>query len=252
MKYYLLCAIILFVACNRTHEAKVMQSLNIYSVYGLEKEMPDIERLKIALKGLPMYSTLKDKLDFYSTELLTSKAENILIYIIQFAGDPNKVYAVKGMIAKTLVISDEVLYSRKIKDKQNGSIGILKNNEALSVEYKDGKPLIRSLSENEYKAEFTKNDEAQSIGFCQRRIGQTFGDCYKFESEEFCDSFFSCLAINTQPQVHILIAIACSCDWKATMIYVPEREKTFDSLWKKFKYSPFIIDSPLVIPDSLP
>ncbi len=42
--------------------------------------------------------------------------------------------------------------------------------------------------------------------------GESFGTCYRAESDEFCDSFVSCVALATQPSVAILIAIACSCN----------------------------------------
>src|SRR5688572_28349097 len=109
MKYYILLANILFTACDRTYDTKVARPMTINSAYGPERGTPDVNRLKIALEGLPMYSRIKDKVDFSSAELLTSKEENILIYIIRFIGNTDKVYAVKGMIAKTLVIHDEVL-----------------------------------------------------------------------------------------------------------------------------------------------
>jgi hypothetical protein len=197
----------LIAACNRRHETK--PPLAIYSAYGLEQASPEVERLKTALEGLPMYSKFKDKLDFSSTELYTSK-ENILIYMIKFLGNPNKMYSVRGIIAKTLVINDELLYSGKMNDARNGTIGILKNGEALAIDFKNGQRIIRSISENEFRVEFSNN--LSLGGFCQRKKGQSFGECYKNEADEFCDSFISCLAINTQPQVHIVIALACSCD----------------------------------------
>lgn len=38
---------------------------------------------------------------------------------------------------------------------------------------------------------------------------ETFKECYEREKDEFCDGFWSCLALDTNPAVVILIALHC-------------------------------------------
>lgn len=57
--------------------------------------------------------------------------------------------------------------------------------------------------------ELSLNSEAG--GLCQREKGEKFKDCFKREADEFCDGFFSCIAIATHPVISILIAALCSC-----------------------------------------
>jgi|GEM_PF-7113224 len=38
---------------------------------------------------------------------------------------------------------------------------------------------------------------------------ETFKECYEREKDEFCDGFWSCLAIDTNPAILVLIAIHC-------------------------------------------
>ena len=208
MKVIIISAFVLFItSCNPQKVDKQKQpELNLsafYSTYGLTEEKPDLTVLQNTLSG-HIYSQVKNDLDFTNVKLFSTG--NSLVYIIGLK-QAEKFYAFKFVKG---IVSDELLYSRKMTNDKNGTFGILKNGEALTVEFKDGKRVTKQMTESEYKADFAKVDTAG--GFCQRQPGQSFGDCYNHEVNEFCDSFFSCLAINTQPQIHIIIGIACSCN----------------------------------------
>ncbi|MEJ7737017.1 MAG: hypothetical protein WKF97_06285 [Chitinophagaceae bacterium] len=209
MKYTIFLGLVLLMGCNRPATEKIIPQNStltaVYAAYNLKEDTPDtpdIIALRNALSG-KIYSQIKDGLDFEKVQLLSSDQDDFLIYIVAFKQE-NKFYAVKAINRKTLTLLDEVLYSGRMQDDRNGTIGILKNDEALQINFINGKRTIKSLTENEYKVHFA--------GFCQREAGQSFGDCFRHESDEFCDSFVSCVALATQPQVSILIGIACSCN----------------------------------------
>ncbi len=179
-----------------------------YATYGLEPALPDVTALKNALSG-NIYAQIKEDLDFEQVQLLSSSQTNELIYIVALK-QKGQFYAVRARKAETLIVQDELLYSGKMKNDKNGTIGILKNGQPITIEFKNGQKIIKAMSERAFKATFAQIDSAP--GFCQRQPGQSYGDCFRQESEEFCDSFVSCLALATQPQVSIVIAIACSCN----------------------------------------
>lgn len=216
MKYIFLFGLVLSViACNRQSRQELEKPKEqnatltaFYASYGLETVLPDVTRLKNALSG-NIYSEIKEDLDFEKVQLFSSSQTNELIYIVALK-QKDKFYAVKVLNSKILTVQDELLYSNKMLDDKNGTIAILKNGEALAIEFKNGESRIQSLSKNEYSAHFMKNTFLSS--FCQRESGQTFSECFKHEVDEFCDSFISCIAVATQPQVSIVIGIACSCN----------------------------------------
>ncbi|MEJ7829322.1 MAG: hypothetical protein WKF91_14025 [Segetibacter sp.] len=139
-----------------------------------------------------MFSQLSQYLDLSRIEEVTGP-QNVLILMAKFKDNSNEIYAVN-------TLGSEVFYSAAMKDDKNGTIGILKNGEALTIEFKDGTKFIRDISndefENRYATEFHGGE-----GFCQREKGESFGACYRAESDEFCDSFISCVALATQAPI---------------------------------------------------
>lgn len=96
-----------------------------------------------------------------------------------------------------------------MEDDNNGTIGILKDGEALAIEFKNGVKIIKSMTLREYTAHFTQSGKD---GFCQGEPNVPFEVCYNREIDEFCDSFVSCIALATNPSISIFIALACSCN----------------------------------------
>lgn len=154
-------------------------------------------------KGKPMFLQLNQYLDVTRIEQVTG-AENVIIYMAKFKDDPNKIYAVN-------TIGSELLYAGKMQDEKNGTIGVAKNGEAIAIEIKNGVQSIKDINSNEFTSRFAKAYHG-GIGFCQREAGETFSECFAAESNEFCDSFVSCVALATQPSVAIIIGLACSCN----------------------------------------
>lgn len=141
-----------------------------------------------------MYAAVKDQLDLSSMETITGK-EGVIIYMARFRDNPDRYYANSS--------KGDVLFSRKIIDAKNATVEIQKGGEILNIDIKEGEKNIASRMMEAYHG---------GTGFCQRESGETFSKCFKAESDEFCDSFISCIALATQPTVSIVIAIACSCN----------------------------------------
>lgn len=155
----------------------------------------------IALAG-PIYRQLKDSLDSDHPVSITAKHE-VKIYITRFRSNPNKIYAVSSK-------GNEILYAGIMKDQQNGWMAIYKSGEGILIEIKNGQPTITDLNEK-WNTYFAFLHGGQPGEFCQREPGESFRKCYAAEKDEFCDSFISCIAVDTQPFVAIAIAAACSC-----------------------------------------
>jgi hypothetical protein len=146
---------------------------------------------------------LSQYLDLSQIKTVTGSG-NVLIYMARFKDNPNKIYALN-------TLGSELLYSNMMKDDKNGTIGIIKNGEAIAIEFTDGARVIRDIKMEEFENKYARNYRGGS-GFCQRERGESYGACYRAESDEFCDSFISCVALATQPSVAIVIGLACSCN----------------------------------------
>jgi hypothetical protein len=187
----LLVIIILFAACNRQEKPRAFEAVRTSNT--------DL----IAMSG-PVYERLKDSLDIEHTTSVTG-LQNVKIYMANFKNNPNKMYAVSSK-------GDEMFYVGKMKDQANGEIAVLKGNEAVIISVVSGKTTITGLDKEQWANHFALARHGGGPGeFCQREPGESFSACYKAEADEFCDSFISCIAVNTQPQVVLLIAASCSC-----------------------------------------
>jgi len=132
------------------------------------------------------------------------------------------------------------LLFQKVKKKYNiADIRLI--NEGHVVNYNDGKSLIiESLEGDKFlvtgshlsqagivveidKLEgiskiITQNVNSSLLGYnnkiqdspCNKHPeGESFKECFKREQDDFCDGFWSCLAVETQPIISVLIAIHC-------------------------------------------
>ncbi len=196
------------VACTREKplqnaDPTIEQILKKYQFVRMPADYSDLFR---ALPGQPIFTKIENELDLTQVELLESAVSKTRVYIIGFKNNPDKKYAIKAIVIKNLVVLDEILFSRKMTDLNNGQIGILKNDEALVIKIKNGVRTISEIKEAAYSLHFYQ------AKFCQRLKNQTFKQCYNKEVDEFCDSFVSCVALATNPTVSMLIAVACSCN----------------------------------------
>jgi hypothetical protein len=173
MKYIIIIAFLGLIACQREVQPVPRQISNMTST---------------------LFERVKSQLDYTSLQQITGK-EGVTIYLITFKADSNRIYATSTR--------GEVLYERYLTDANNGHVDLTKNGETVRMDFRNG---TRSIN-----ARTTLEDHG-GTGFCQREKNEKFADCFKAESEEFCDSFVSCIALATQPSVSILIGIACSCD----------------------------------------
>lgn len=163
------------------------------------------------------YKNILSKLDINSLRIYENKEENITIAIFNFENTNDRFFSVKGYFLKNkFIVTNDFLYGRKLEDKENGQIIITNNNDAVLINVVNG---VQSYSTiNSHSLEFKAlqiNDclgNHGGTGFCQRQAGERFSTCYKAEKDEFCDSWISCLAVDTLPPVMLLIAAACSCN----------------------------------------
>lgn len=186
----LILILIAFASCTRQEK----QSVSFTPVERQSKEL-------LSLSG-PMFKKFKDSLDLNHVEMVQG-IQDVKIYMAKFRNNLNRIYAVSSF-------GDEVMYAGMMQDGRNGKMAVLKEGEAVLISVKNGVTEINDLDRKQWNLYFTTQYHG-GPGFCQRMPGETFSTCYKAEADEFCDSFISCIAVNTQPVVVIVIAIACSC-----------------------------------------
>ncbi|HEY9704188.1 MAG TPA: hypothetical protein V6C58_17185 [Allocoleopsis sp.] len=205
---------------NNKSEEVVVE--NLKQSYGLDKfdvSSTNEEQTNI-LNSLNVSSRLFNKiennLELTNARLFVNQDENIVLAIFRFKNDINKFYAVKGTFSKSsFTINNEYLYGREMVNSNNGRIILTNNDEALEISYSNGLRTIKNMNFTEATFNVIQVTDCQGnhggTGFCQREPGESFSACYNAETAEFCDSFISCIALNTNPTVPILIASACSC-----------------------------------------
>ncbi len=130
MKTVLLFALVLLVSCNRNYEKQL--SPNIV------KSQVDAKSFLSIAKDKPLFSKLSQDLDLSKIAQVTG-AQNVLIFMVRFKDNPNKIYAVN-------TIGNELLYSSSMKDNKNGTIGLMKNGKAITNEFKGGGKTIRDIN----------------------------------------------------------------------------------------------------------
>lgn len=139
-----------------------------------------------------LYASVKDQLDLTNIETVTERG--LTIHMARFKGNPDRIYATSE--------KGDVLFTRNLIDEYTATMEIQKGHEVATIRIKDGQKQITSR---------TTDLGHGGTGFCQRETGEAFSSCFKAETDEFCDSFISCVALATQPSVSIVIALACSC-----------------------------------------
>ena len=195
MKIVFLIALIALMSCSRNSEKSLAP--NLVQTYA------DANSFLALAKDKKMFTTLKRYLDVTKIEQVVG-AENVRIYMARFKDNPNKIYAVSSL-------GNDILYSGNMRDEKNGSIGLMKDGEAIVIEFDDGNKVIKDITNDQFQNKYATEFHGGN-GFCQREAVESFGTCYRAESDEFCDSFISCVALATQASVAILLAIACSCN----------------------------------------
>jgi hypothetical protein len=221
---------ITMVACQKTEteipafdnekDAKLISSLK--KAYGLsnfnvEPSQSQSDQIFTALSSSTgVFQKISSKIQKNSIRLFENNNEGISIAMMRFEESPEKYYSVKGYFAKgAFHITNEFLFGRKAIDKNNGQIILTNNDDALVLNVKQGVQSYTQLGYKEAEYSIIQVTDCQGhhggTGFCQREPGESFSNCYKAEKDEFCDGFWSCIAVDTQPQVMLLIAAACGC-----------------------------------------
>ncbi|MCL2596767.1 MAG: hypothetical protein FWD66_03730 [Paludibacter sp.] len=82
----------------------------------------------------------------------------------------------------------------------------LATSERFVIELKNGTINVAS-------SEDLISDDPGTILFslCQKQPGETFKQCFKRVSDDFCDDFVSTVAYYTNPSIPIMIAAMCTC-----------------------------------------
>jgi hypothetical protein len=186
------------------------------SSFNQEASPEQTKLITASLESNDKYNNILSKIDMPSLKIFSNKQENIIVAMFNFENTSEKLFSVKGYFSNNkFVITNDFLYGRKLKDKENGQIIITNNNDATLINIVNGVQTYSPIESQsiEFKALQMNDCEGNhgGTGFCQRQAGERFSDCYKSEKDEFCDGFWSCIAVDTQPQVMLLIAAACSC-----------------------------------------
>ncbi|MBX9783111.1 MAG: hypothetical protein K2X48_07445 [Chitinophagaceae bacterium] len=206
---------------DKDKDSKLISSLK--QAYGLssfnvEPNQEQRDMIFSALtKSTGVYQKVSSKILENSIRIFENKNEGITIAMMRFEESPEKYYSVKGSFIKGVFqINSEFLFGRKVFDKNNGQIIVTNNNEAALINIENGIQSYSQLGYNEAEYRIIQVTDCHGnhggTGFCQREPGESFSACYKAEKDEFCDGFWSCIAVDTQPQVMLLIAAACGCN----------------------------------------
>ncbi|MCM5527883.1 hypothetical protein [Parasegetibacter sp. NRK P23] len=202
-------------------DAQLISSLKVaygLSAFDVAPSQSQSDVIFSSLSGYTgVYSRIASKIQKKSIRLFENKNEGITVAMMRFEETPEKYYAVKGYFSKgAFQITNEFLFGRKITDQNSGQIVITNNSDAILIDVENGIQFFTQLGYNDAEYRIIQVKDCQGnhggTGFCQREPGESFSNCYKAEKDEFCDGFWSCLAVDTQPQVMLLIAAACGCN----------------------------------------
>ncbi|NVJ63460.1 MAG: hypothetical protein HWD84_04435 [Flavobacteriaceae bacterium] len=97
----------------------------------------------------------------------------------------------------------KLLRINSILDKDlNGSLQIknLLTMTEIEINYLDGRPITDKYS------------MSNRLNICQANANETISECVERETDEFCSDLVSTLAYYTNPSIHVLIIILCSCE----------------------------------------
>lgn len=97
----------------------------------------------------------------------------------------------------------KLLRINSILDKDlNGSLQIknLLTITEIEINYLDGRPITDKYS------------MSNRLNICQANANETISECVERETDEFCSDLVSTLAYYTNPSIHVLIIILCSCE----------------------------------------
>lgn len=221
--------VIISTSCNKgsnpeltfddTKDAKLVSRLKqAYGLTTFNVAATDEQKTAVlqAVSSRPIFAKVRDELNLATMRIFQNAVENVTVAQVTFTTTPNKVYAVKGAFVKGIFVAQsELLAGKKITEKGNGKVVILKDNEGLIVTAQNGQETITSLDQKdaEWKLQQVKDCAGRhgGTGFCQREPNESFSTCYKAEKDEFCDGFFTCLAVDTQVSVMLVIAASCEC-----------------------------------------
>ncbi len=190
--------LIFFFSCNK-EETKLERETEVS-----ENKISELVKSKLNLIKV----TNKEK----STYLNSTKKHDIKMYksivdnsYMVVNNVNNKYYLKKGKIINNkFVTKSNFELIDNMDDNGNGNL-IIKNlneNVVISQNYQNKKFINNIIS---------KPTNFSRRGLCQREAGESFSDCNKRETDEFCDDFISTVAYITNPQIAILIAGLCSC-----------------------------------------
>lgn len=137
--------------------------------------------------------------DFIEYEKFTHKSTGEVYIIYKHKTIENNYIAEKVIDNKTTKLLN---IKTEFDDKHNGKLIYtnLLNNSTFTINHIEGRPIIDNYSESEKGS------------WCQANSGETLGECVEREVEDFCSDFVSTVAYYTNPSIHILIILLCSCE----------------------------------------
>lgn len=157
-----------------------------------------------------LFHSVNGNLNLKDVEIFKNLQQGLVVAIFKINDQPTKYYSVKGFLSgENFTYEKDLLADVNFRDSRNGTLSLAIDQAEIVINVSNGVGVIEGAEPNSVASR-------AAVGFCQREINESFKTCYQAEKDEFCDGFWSCLALDTNPQVSILIALACSCKCNCT------------------------------------
>ena len=138
------------------------------------------------------------ELDFQNVTKTDFTDNQQVVYFIPYLNSPNKYYIISGGT------NTQSIVTINMDNAGNGNIVF----DGSSIVIVDGIPQQNLIIP--FAAAAPGGGGGGGIG-CQQEGNEGHTGCYLRESDEFCDGFLGCVALATQPAIHLLIYALCGC-----------------------------------------
>jgi len=167
---------------------------------------------KIIKEDFPNWH-IENLLDFSACIVYRFSITDIKVIAIPYLENQNKFQVITyNEISGQIINSHSKWIEVSIDNNGNGTVFLSStgnNIEFKKIEFLNGRILNPSIA---MKPEI--NNSVKSFHFCQAESGESFQDCFEREVHEFCDDWVSTVAFYTNPQIPVLIATMCTCEFK--------------------------------------
>jgi hypothetical protein len=138
-----------------------------------------------------------------SAEIYRANGTNVIFLMYDNPSNSSISYIVKGTYERNVFTEEKRLKQTfNLSSSGNGSITEenITDNISFTMFYVNGITVGGTVP-----------PANTQFGLCQREKGESFKNCFKRESDEFCDDWISTVAYITNPSIGVLIATLCTC-----------------------------------------